>query len=146
MSNPDAHGPIDTLVIEFPGTATGEGTTRALAELVDRGVVRLYDLMVVRKDTDGSCVEVELATAPDGQLGALRSFAGARSGLLGADDVALAGDVLEAGALGLVVVYENAWAAPFVAAARGEGAEMVGSARLTAQEIMDALDAVEAAD
>jgi len=134
MSNPDAHGPIDTLVIEFPGTATGEGTTRALAELVDRGVVLLYDLMVVRKDTDGSCVEVELATAPDGQLGALRAFAGARSGLL------------EAGALGLVIVYENAWAAPFVAAARGEGAEMVGTARLTAQEIMDALDAAEAAD
>ena len=146
MSNPDVHGPIDTLVIEFPGTATGEGTAQTLVDLVEQGTVRLYDLMVVRKDTDGTCVEVELATVPDDQLGAFRAFAGARSGLLGTEDVALTGEVLDPGALGVVVVYENAWAVPFVAAARTEGAEMVGSARLTAQEIMDALDAAEAAD
>jgi hypothetical protein len=54
-------------------------------------------------------------------------------------------DVLEPGAVAAVVLYENAWAVPFVAAARAEDGQLVASARLTAQEIMDALDAVEAA-
>ena len=53
--------------------------------------------------------------------------------------------MLDPGATALVVVYENAWAVPFVAAARAEGGQLVASDRITAQQIMDALDAAEAA-
>jgi hypothetical protein len=146
MTNPDTHGPIDTFVIEFPAGASGAGTAQAITELLDRGTVRLYDLMVVSKDADGTCAEIDLATASDARLGAFRAFAGARSGLLTTDDVTSAGDVLHPGTMAVVAVIENTWAIPFVVAARAEGAEMVASARLTAQEIMDALDAVEASD
>ena len=145
MTGPDVHGPIDFVVLEFPAGGDVPDTAKALLDLVDRGTVRLYDFMVVTKDDTGSCSEVNLAAASDGRLAPLGAFAGARSGLLDTDDIALVADVLEPGAAAAVVLYENAWAIPFVAAVRAEGGQLVASARLTAQEIMDTLDAVEAA-
>jgi hypothetical protein len=88
---------------------------------------------------------VQPGSAADGDLAAWSRFTGARSGLLGDDDVQLATDVLDAGTVAAVILYENAWAESFVAAARAEGGEMVASARLSAQQIMDALDAAELA-
>jgi hypothetical protein len=144
MADQDVHGPVDVTVIEFPGDANGAEVADALLELVERGTIALYDLMVVRKESDGSCVEVDLSAVGGGQLGSLRSFAGARSGLVGTDDLDDVAAVLETGATAAVLVYENTWAAPFVAAARSEGGELVASVRLSAQQIMDALDAADA--
>lgn len=141
---PDVHGPIDTLILEFPASSDAGATAQALRDLVDRGTVRLYDLMVVTKGSDGGCVEVDLGSSSDGRLGALREFAGARSGLLGTDDLAALGDILEPGTVGVALVYENAWAVPFVAAARGAGADVVASSRITALQVMELLDAAEA--
>jgi hypothetical protein len=133
----DVPGPIDFLILEVPAGAAGTASAQALGELLERDVLRLYDLMAVHKADDGSCREVDLAHGP------FSAFAGARSGLLGDDDVGEAANALEAGTDAVIVLYENHWAAPFVAAARSEGIEVVASARLTAQEIIAALDAVE---
>jgi Family of unknown function (DUF6325) len=145
MTAPDVHGPIDFVVLEFPAGADVADTAKALLDLVNRGIVRLYDFMVVTTDESGSCSEIDLAAVSVGSLAPLGAFAGARSGLLDADDIALVADVVEPGAVAAVALYENAWAVPFVAAVRAEGGQLVASARLTAQQIMDALDAVEAA-
>ena len=75
---------------------------------------------------------------------AFSSFAGARSGLLGDDDVAQAGEVMEPGTIAVLIVYENTWAIPFVAAARRAGGEMVATTRIPAQDVMEALDALDA--
>ena len=144
MPEPDIHGPIDVAVVEFPSGASGAEMADALGDLVDRGVLRLYDVMVVRTDADGSCHEVELSSEAAGRLAPLLRFAGARSGLVDAGDVHDLAEVLDPGVDAVVLVYENAWAIPFVTAARSEGGELVASARLTAQQILDALDAVEA--
>jgi hypothetical protein len=133
----DVSGPIDFLILEVPAGAAATASAQALEDLLERDVLRLYDLVAVRKAGDGSCREVELADGP------FAAFAGARSGLLGDDDVQEAANALEAGADAVIVLYENRWAVPFVAAARSEGIEVVASARLGAQEVMDALDAVE---
>jgi hypothetical protein len=139
----EVHGPIDLIVVEFPEGADGGPVVAALADLVETGVVRLYDLMVVRKEADGSMTEIDLAVDVDGDL-ALHSFIGARSGLLGDDDLADAANLLDAGVTAAILVYENAWAIPFVAAARDAGGEMIASVRLPAQSVMDALDALDA--
>ncbi len=133
----DVSCPIDFLILEVPAGAVGTASAQALGDLLERDVLRLYDLMAVHRADDGSCREVELARGP------FAAFAGARSGLLGDDDVEEAANALEPGTDAVIVLYENRWAAPFVAAARSEGIEVVASARLTAQEILDALDAVE---
>lgn len=140
----EVHGPVDYLVLEFPtDRMTGEMAS-ALLDLVDRGVIRVYDLLVVQKDEDGSFRGIDINDLAADSIGGLTAFAGARSGLLGDDDVADAAGVLEPGTTAAVLVYENAWAAPFVAAARNSGAEVVASARIPADVLMEALDALDA--
>jgi hypothetical protein len=139
----DALGPIDYLIVEFPGNRmTGEGLPR-LVELVDRGIIRILDLVFIRKELDGSVSGVAVADLDsDGQLD-LAVFEGASSGLVGPDDVEDAGSVLEPGSSAGILVYENLWAAPFAAALRRGGGQLVASGRIPVQAILAALDAAD---
>jgi hypothetical protein len=141
----DQMGPIDYLVLEFPGSRmTGEAFP-LLVDLVDRGVVRILDLVFVRKESDGSVVGVELADVNgDGELD-LSVFEGVSSGLVGEDDIQEAGTVLEPGSSAGILVYENLWAAPFAAAIRRSGGQLVASGRIPVQAVLAALDADELA-
>ncbi|WP_436850802.1 DUF6325 family protein [Streptomyces avermitilis] len=138
-------GPIDYLVVEFPGNRmTGEGFP-LLVDLVDRGVIRILDLMFVGKEKDGSVVGLEIADLTgDGALD-LAVFEGASSGLLGQDDIEEAGAALEPGNSAGILVYENLWAAPFATALRRGGAQLVASGRIPVPAILAALDATDAA-
>jgi Family of unknown function (DUF6325) len=140
----DQMGPIDYLVVEFPGNRmTGEAFP-LLVDLVDRGLVRILDLVFVRKDTDGSVAGLELKDFDgDGELD-MSVFEGASSGLLGDEDIREAGDVLQPGSSAGILVYENLWAAPFAAAVRRAGGQLVASGRLPVQAVLAALDAIEA--
>jgi uncharacterized membrane protein len=140
----DQMGPIDYLVVEFPGNRmTGEAFP-LLVDLVDQGLVRILDLVFVRKDTDGSVAGLELKDLDgDGELD-MSVFEGASSGLLGDEDIQEAGDVLQPGSSAGILVYENLWAAPFAAAVRRSGGQLVASGRLPVQAVLAALDAIEA--
>jgi len=140
----DAMGPIDYLVVAFPGNRmTGEGMP-LLIDLVDRGIIRILDLLFIRKELDGSVSGMELADFDqDGELD-LAVFEGATSGLLGADDIEHAASVLDPGSSAGVLVYENLWAAPFAAALRRSGGQLVASGRIPVQAALAALDAAEA--
>jgi hypothetical protein len=141
----DVHGPIDFVLLEFAtDNLTGEAGP-ALMDLVERGVIRLFDLLVVRKADDGSVDVLEL-TDPLAENGGFAYFAGVSSGLLGDDDVRQAGEALSPGTVAALIVYENTWAAPFVAAVRNSGGELVASARIPASDLMEALDALEQTD
>ncbi|MER5881802.1 DUF6325 family protein [Streptomyces sp. NPDC060235] len=137
-------GPIDYVVIEFPGSRmTGEGFP-LLVDLVDRGLIRILDLLFVKKDEDGSVVGLEIADLTgDGALD-LAVFEGASSGLLGEDDIAEAGRALEPGNSAGILVYENLWAAPFATALRRGGAQMVASGRIPVPAVLAALDETDA--
>jgi hypothetical protein len=138
----DVSGPIDFVLLEFPrDRLTGEAG-QALMDLVERGVIRLYDLMVISKDEDGG-VEVLEVTDPTSASAGFAYFAGARSGLLGDDDVEEAAGAMRPGTVAALIVYENTWAAPFVAAARNSGGELIASARIPAADVMAALEALE---
>jgi hypothetical protein len=137
-------GPIDYLVLEFPGAKlTGEGLP-LLIDLVDRGIIRILDLVFVMKEHDGSLSGLSIADFDgDGELD-LAVFDGVSSGLIGADDISEAGAVLEAGSAAGILIYENSWAGPFAAAMRRSGAQVVATGRIPTQEIVAALDALEA--
>jgi hypothetical protein len=139
-------GPIDYLVVEFPGThLTGEGMP-LLLDLVDRRIIRIMDLTFVKKELDGSLTMLEVADLTgDGQLD-LAVFEGASSGLLGDDDIGEAANALEPGSSAAVLVYENLWAAPLAAALRRSGAQLVASGRIPLQDVLGVLTAVEGAD
>ncbi|MFI9154388.1 DUF6325 family protein [Streptomyces sp. NPDC053367] len=134
-------GPVDYLVVEFPGNRmTGEGLP-LLVDLVDRGIIRVLDLLFVRRDEDGTVSALELKDLGDETD--LSVFEGASSGLMGQDDVDEAAAVLQPGNSAALLVYENLWAAPLARALRRGGAQMVASGRIPVQALLAALDALE---
>jgi hypothetical protein len=138
-------GPIDWILIEFSGPPTGAAAPYLL-DLVDRGLIRIIDLVVVNKDAEGTLTILELADIDgDGELD-LAVFEGVRSGVLGEDDVAEAAEVLESDTSGVFLLYENLWAAPFAVAVRKAGGQLVASGRIPVQSIIAALDELDAAD
>lgn len=139
----DETGPIDYLVVEFPGNRmTGEAFP-LLVDLVDRGLIRIYDLAFIRKEADGSVTAMALSDVDrDGSLD-LAVFEGASSGLLGDDDLAEAASALEPNSSAGILVYENVWAAPFARALRRAGGQLVASGRIPVQAILSALEEAE---
>ena len=139
-------GPIDYLAVEFPGARlTGEGLS-ALLDLVSHGIIRVLDLRVAKVDPDGEVTIVAITDLDgDGTLD-LAVFEGVQSGILGDDDVAESAALIQPGnAVGLLL-YENTWAGPFVAALRRAGADVIASGRIPASEVIAALDELEAAE
>jgi len=146
MTETDVHGPVDFVLIEFPDDRLTGRAAQELLHLVDRGIVRVFDVLVVGKDKAGATYGLELADAPAEQVGGFGELAWARSGLLTDEDMYEAAREMEPGRLAALIVYENTWAIPFVAAARASGGELVASARLSAQDVTDALAAAESRD
>ena len=142
----DTMGPIDYIVVEFPGSRmTGEGLP-LLVDLVDRGIIRILDLLFIRKELDGTISGLTIADLDsDGQLD-LAVFEGVSSGLLDDDDVNDAGSVLEPGSSAGILIYENVWAGPFAAALRRGGGQLVASGRIPVQAILAAVESETAID
>ncbi len=140
----DVLGPIDIVILEFSGGKLAGETAGELLKLIDAGIIRLYDLLVIRKEADGSFSGIDLSDVDDEHVGQLTVFAGARSGLLDDNDVSEAAEAMEPGTVGALIVYENRWAEPFVAAAVREGGRMIATSRSTADDVLDALDALDA--
>lgn len=145
VTDEDVHGPIDFVLIEFQGDhLTGEAGA-ALLDLVDAGTIRIWDLLVVTKTADGTVEGINIEDLDADHLGTFTAFAGANTGLLGPDDAEEAGHALEPGTVAALIVYENTWAIPFVRAARAAGGQLVATARIPADTVIEVLDAADAA-
>jgi hypothetical protein len=137
-------GPVDYLIVEWPPgkQPNGEGLGM-LADFSDSGLINVLDLVFVQKDQDGKVSALGLMDIDaDGDLD-LVGFEDASSGLLGQDDYDEAGGALEPGASAAILIYENRWARPFVAAVKGSGAQFVASGRIAASDLADAVEALE---
>jgi uncharacterized membrane protein len=142
MNDVSEMGPVDYILVEWPGRQPNGEVAPHLVDLVDRGLIRILDLAFVAKDEDGTVAGIELADLGDG-AGELEVFEGASSGLLSDDDLTEAAAALEPGTSAAVLVFENTWAAPFAAAVRRSGGQLVASGRIPVQAILAALDAAE---
>jgi hypothetical protein len=137
-------GPIDYLAVEFPGARlTGEALTELVA-LADRGIIRVLDLRVVVVGEGGQFSAVALTDLDGDGVLDLAAFSGVESGLLGDDDLAEGASLVGPGDAVAVLLYENTWAGPFVSALRRQGADVIASGRIPADEVIAALEALEA--
>lgn len=140
-------GPLDVVMLKFPGNKFNGEIAPALRDLVVRGLVRVIDLLFVYKDVDGTIGSLELGGLGadlepafadlDGQLG---------GGLLDAEDVADVGATLETNSSIAVVVIENLWAIPFIDAVRAAGGELVEQARVPAAVVAEVREAAAGQD
>lgn len=140
-------GPIDIAVIGYGADApmTGEAAP-LLVDLVERGIIRVLDVLFVTKNEDGTFSGFDARDLTDKGVGDFAVFEGASSGLLGDEDAEKVADEIEPGSAAVMIVYENRWAAPFIAAVRRNGGEAIAFERIPAQDVIDALDALEAAE
>ena len=146
MAESDVHGPIDFVLLEFEAERMHGRAAEELLRLVDQGTIRLYDVLFLGKSNEGEVFALDLAETAAAAGPGFDTLAGASSGLLQSDDITEAGSALRPGTVAALIVYENAWAIPFVGAAREAGGELVAGARLPAADVMAALDSLDAAD
>jgi len=145
MTDIETMGPIDYLIVEFPGNRmTGEGIP-ILIDLVNRGIIRILDLAFIRKNADGQvqALRIEDMDAEGAKQFAL--FEGASSGLLDSDDLREAAKAVEPNSSAGIIIYENTWAAPFAIALRRGGAQLIASGRVPVQALLASAEAAIAA-
>src|SRR3954465_11755431 len=133
--------PVDYAVVEFPAGAssfTGE-MTKELVALVESGIIRLIDVMILTKDDDGSIEAIELSDVPE--LGKLEALEAELAELLAADDVVHLAAAMDPGSTAGVLIWENLWAAPFASAARRSGGQLIADGRIPIQAIIASLEA-----
>ncbi len=139
----DELGPVDYIVVEFPAGAsnfTGEMAAE-LRALVDSGTIRVIDVLILTKDADGAVEATELSDVAE--LGELETIEAALADLLAADDVDHLAAAMEPGSTAGVLIWENLWAAPFAAAARRSGGQLIADGRIPLQAIIASIEADE---
>ena len=140
----DELGPVDYVVVEFPAGAsnfTGEMAAELL-RLVDSGIIRLIDILILTKDADGVVDATELSEIEE--LGPLQAVEAQLAELLAADDVEHLAAAMEPGSTAGVLIWENLWAAPFASAARRSGGQLIANGRIPIQAIIASIQADEA--
>jgi hypothetical protein len=142
--NVDELGAVDWIVVEFPGSKFNGQIAPALRDLVERGLVRVLDLLVLKKDSDGSLEAFELSDLDPEEIGEMRTYEAELAMLLSEDDVTAIAEAIEPGSSAAVLVWENVWAAPFASAVRRSGGQLVASGRIPIQALLAAVDADEA--
>jgi hypothetical protein len=142
----DELGPVDYLVVEFPADKADFSGAMAeeLSALVGRGVIRVLDMLILKKDLDGSVEGFESHDFGDSDLAELLELETELALLLAADDVESIGAAMEPGSVAAVLIWENLWAAPLGAAVRHPGGELVAGGRIPIQAIAAAVEAHEA--
>lgn len=136
----DQLGPVDYLVVEFPGSNFNGEILPELTALVQRGIVRVLDLVLIKKEADGSYDAFEFDDIEEGVLGELRELERELADVLSAEDVANVAEALEPGSTAGLLVYENLWAAPFASAVRRSGGQLVADGRIPVQALIAALE------
>jgi hypothetical protein len=136
----DELGPVDYLVVEFPGNEFKGEILPELADLVQRGIVRVLDLVVIKKEEDGSFEAFEFGDPDAGPLGEVRELETELADLLSEDDVTAVSQTLQPGTAAALLVYENLWAAPFASAVRRAGGQLIANGRIPVQALLGALE------
>jgi hypothetical protein len=136
-------GPIDWLLLEFDQPLTGQAAP-PLMDLVDRGLIRILDIMFIRKLSDGSVQAVEISDLPADEAVHVTVFDGLATGIMGEEDLAAAGEALEVDSRAIMLVFENTWAAKFAVAVREAGGVVVDQGRIPVQSIVGALEELDA--
>ena len=133
-----ALGPVEYIILGFPGNRFNGEIAPELRKLVESGTIRVLDLVFIMKDADGNVEAVELEDHDDVAL--FNALEGEVGGLISTEDIEYAAADLEPNSSAALLIWEDVWAAPFVAALRASGAVLIEGSRIP----HDLIEAAEA--
>ena len=137
----DLLGPVDWIVVEFPGSKFNGEIAPEIKAAADNGTIRLLDLVILKKQSDDSYEAFEIADLDPSELGALRTYETELATILSAQDVSDIAETIEPGSSAAILVWENTWAAPIASAIRHAGGQLAASGRIPIQAIIAAAEA-----
>lgn len=135
-------GPVEMIVVGFPDANLHGAIAPALADLVDKGLVRIIDLVFVTKDENGDVAALELSGVPEAARAAFEPLIAEISGLVSDEDVEDLAESLEPGQAAGVLLFEHVWATAFADACVESGGELLMSMRIPRDVIDEALAAI----
>ncbi len=133
-------GPVEYMVVAFPGNQFKGEIAPALRDLVDEGTIRILDLAIVTKDSDGNVVAMEVEQSDAQAFAALESMASDRGGLITAGDLEAVGEALDDNSSAAMLVWEDVWATRLKDALQGAGGVVVEIRRVPSEAIDAALE------
>ena len=133
-------GPVQCAVFGFPGSNFKGEIAPALADLVDKGTIRVLDLVFAMKDLEGNVAVLELDQLDDEHRAPWAGINDEPSGILNDDDVDAIADALEPGDAAALLVWEDVWAGPFAQAVRNADGELILYERIPYDLVVAALD------
>jgi uncharacterized membrane protein len=134
-------GPVEYMVVGFPGNRFTGDIAPALAELVDAGTIRIIDLAIVTKDADGDVAALEVSDADSDFGRALSKLAGNMTpGIVNEDDLMAVGEELEPNSTAALLVWEDVWATKVRDAIVASGGELWDLERVPAPVVQAAVD------
>ena len=135
MTEPVSLGPVEMVVLSFPGTQIDAAVTAAFAEVIDGGYATILDLIYLSKDADGNLSQIEI-DEPLSETG-LDGITVDPLGLVSDEDLDVVRLSMEPGTSAVVIVYEETWARKLAGEVRRAGGEV----ELHVQVPRDAVDA-----
>ena len=137
-----AIGPVEYMILGFPGNKFNGEIAPELGKLMDSGTVRVLDLVFITKDADGNVASIELADHDDVALFA--ELDGELGGFISEEDIEYAAEALEPNSSAALLIWEDVWAKPFVEALRNSGAVLIEGSRIP-HDLIEAAEAELAA-
>ena len=133
-------GPVEYMIVAFPGNKFRGEILPALQELVDSQTIRIIDLTFVVKDADGEVAGFELSDLDEDVQSALERMGAEATGLFNEEDLMLAAETLEPNSSAALLVWEDLWAARFADAVRDANGELVEIQRIPHEIVVAARD------
>jgi hypothetical protein len=134
-------GPVEWIEIGFPGSKLSPSIVQPLKKLVDSGTIRIMDLVVLHKDSDGVVTALELEGLKPDEAALFEDLDGDVLGLLNEDDIASAGEALAPDSSAAILVWEDLWVSAFAQAVGEAGGWLVGHDRVSDEVVEAALQA-----
>jgi hypothetical protein len=144
MTDSSEIGPVEYLIVAFPGNRFRGEIAPALGDLVEAGTIRIIDIAFVGKDESGDVAAFELSELdPDVREGP-KNLGATSGGLFNEDDLMAAGEELDPNSSAALLVWENVWAKPVAAAIRDAGGELYDYDRIPHEVVVAAREWAQA--
>ena len=140
------YGPVDFVALEFKGNQFKGEIFPELMKLVDDGVVRVIDIIVVKKDADGNVTHQEMQETDQNVLAVFNPLKAEINGMIQVEDIEMIGEKLENNCTAALLMFENLWAVNFVKVVENANGRSVMHVRIPHEVVVETMERIAAGE